>query len=100
MPDLMPNEGASYYTPPVDQAQQVKANEEKAETLKELHIVEATVEWLELQAKEFEKITNLDQASKVSLEAQVHGYQLAAKLFRHKKGELRTYIEAYAPKRK
>ena len=98
--DLVPNEGAAYYTPPVDIEQKRKEREEKGRTLEALPMVEGTVDWLEKQAQEFEKITNLDRSLDIPMESQVLAYSMAAQLFRTKKGELRTFLEAYDPKKK
>ena len=95
MPDLVPNDG-SFYIPPVDEKAAIKANKERSEVLAILPFLQKTIDWFDLQAKEFDKVTNIDlKHPTLTGEQQIQAYQLAAKLMQTKKGELQSYINTY-----
>lgn len=94
MGDLVPNEG-SFYLSPQDEASVNKANKERAEVLEVLPFLQKTVDWFDLQAAEFEKVTNLQLNGDISIEAQLQAYQMVVGLLNVKKGELQSYINTY-----
>ena len=99
MSDLLMNEG-SFYAPQIDEADQQEANKERAETLEAMPILEDIISWFDLQAKELNTVTSIDlKHPKLTVEEQIHGHQVAIDLLNKKKGEFKSLIEAYKPKR-
>jgi len=95
MGDLVPNEG-SFFIPPIDEKATIKANKERAEVLAIMPFLQKTIDWFDLQAQEFDKVSNIDlKHPTLTGEQQIQAYQLAAKLLQTKKGELQSYINTY-----
>ena len=95
MGDLVPNEG-SFFIAPVDEKATIKANKERAEVLAIMPFLQKTIDCFDLQAQEFDKVSNIDlKHPTLTGEQQIQAYQLAAKLLQTKKGELQSYINTY-----
>ena len=95
MADLVPNDG-SFFIAPLDEKAIQKANKERAEVLAIMPFLQKTIDWFDVQAKEFDKVTNIDlEHPNLSGDQQIMAYQLAAKLLMTKKGELQSYLNTY-----
>ena len=94
MSDLVPNEG-SFYLPPEDEAATIKANKERAEVSEILPFLQKTIDWFDLQAAEFDKVSNLQVKGDLPIEAQLQAYQMVIGLLNTKKGELQSYMNTY-----
>lgn len=87
--DLLPNEG-SFFIPEIPEERTAAENEELRVIGESIPVLKDLTTWFEKQAKEAEKLTNIDLESTVPVEAQIKAYQLLSKLLKAKKGELES----------
>lgn len=99
MADLVPNEG-NFYVAPIDADDNQKANQERAESLEALPLLQDIIDWFDAQAEELNRNTaiNLKHPTLSAVE-QIHAHQLAIDLLKKKKGELKSIFDTYKPKR-
>lgn len=99
MADLLPND-STYFITEKPAKEQILISREKGETLESYPLIEKVIEWLEVQATEAEKLTNLNLESKVPVEAQIISLSETAKLLRAKKGDLEALVAYHVKNRK
>lgn len=97
MSDLLPNDSTYFLS---DKANDVLIGREKGNTLESYPVIEDTLQWFEEQAREAEKLTNVDLESKIPAEAQILAFQELASLLRAKKGDLEILVSAYVKNRR
>lgn len=92
--DLIPNEG-ELFAPHVPTEQRVAENQEKANTMQSLPVIDDVIEWLEKQATQALSIENIDLESSLSVEIQIKANQEVARLLRAKKGAVQALKNTY-----